>query len=413
DGKRFALGDFNSTVSLWDIAAGKEINVLKVDKRTTEEFLAALALADDGKTVLSVWTRAQPDADDFQCGRLIAWDGDTGKTLWSHVVPYRGTAPLLVTGDRLLVGGGPNVFDVWSIKDGKLLESHGAHTGPINALAVLANGDVQSAGLEGTLMTWRKGRLTDRTLIHKGAVTAFALHKDRTQYLTAGADLLIHHWPLQAAKRPNFPKTHTGPITSLAFSSSGTWIASGSGDRSVKTWDLDARKEIATFTGHADAVNAIAVSPDDRWLASASDDATIRVWPIKDGKPDADRDVITLEGHKKSVVCLTFSADGKALLSGSQDHTLKVWDWAKEKTTRTIPGHKNWITSILHVDAKTVLTTSDDLTICMWDWQSGKELGRIDFGAVGDCPRCMARAGTDRLLVGTSNWLIYEFQLTK
>jgi WD40 repeat protein len=206
-------------------------------------------------------------------------------------------------------------------------------------------------------------------------------------------------------------KGHSGPVTSLSFSGNGRWACSGSGDRGVKTWDLATGKEIATLSGHSEGVNAVAISPDDRWLASASDDATIRLWPVKDGKLDLDREIITLEDHKKAVTCLAFAADGKTLVSGSQDQTLRVWDWAKEKVVRTIAGHKNWITSLLFVDANTFLSTSDDLSVCWWELDSGKEIGRVDFGSVGDCPRCLARIGPDRLLVGTSSWLIYEFQM--
>lgn len=410
DGKRFALGDFQSSVSLWETDTGKELNSLKVEKRTSEEFLSAIALADDARTVLSVWARAVPDADDFQCARLFAWDGETGKKQWSHVVPYRGAVPMLVQGDKLTVGGGPNLFETWSIKDGKQIASVGAHKGPVTSLAALANGDLLSAGHEGVLMTWRDGKLSERSLIHTGAITALAVAKDRTQYVTAGADLLIHPWPMQTFKKPALPKTHTAPITSLVFNGAASWIASGSGDRSIKTWDVQGRKEIATFTGHAEGVNAVAISPDGRWIASGSDDATIRLWPVKDGKLDADRDGITLEGHKKPVMCIAFTVDGKTLLSGSQDGTVKIWDWAKEKTTRTIPAHKNWITALTFVDDNTLLTTSDDLTVCLWDYPTGKEIGRLDLGAVGDCPRCLARAG-DRLWIGSSSWLIYEFQL--
>ncbi|MBI1830757.1 MAG: hypothetical protein HYR84_04820, partial [Planctomycetes bacterium] len=182
---------------------------------------------------------------------------------------------------------------------------------------------------------------------------------------------------------------------------------------SVKTWFMPTGAEIATLTGHSEGGNAVAISPDGRWIASGSDDATIRVWPVKDGKPDADRDTLVLEGHKKAVTCLAFTADGKALLSGSQDNSLKLWNWDKEKAVRTMPVHKNWITSITLLDDGTALTTSDDLTICLWDIATGNELGRIDFGAVGDCPRCATRLGADRILVGTSSWLIYEFQILK
>jgi hypothetical protein len=40
------------------------------------------------------------------------------------------------------------------------------------------------------------------------------------------------------------------------------------------------------------------------------------------------------------------------------------------------------------------------------------EIGLIDFGSVGDCPRCLATITPNRFIVGTSSWMLYEFQRT-
>ncbi len=409
DGKHFARYLWPG-VSLWDIQTGKPINTLVSNKKPLEENLTALALADDGKTVLMLWEKFNPALDDFLCARLVAWDGEANKILWSRTVSYRGRPPLLVQGDKLLIGGGPNLFEVWNIKNGTLLESWGGHKGTVNAIAALPNGDLLSAGHEGIVMAWRQGQVVSKRLAHAGTISAIALSHDRKQWLSAGADHFVKVWNTGSDKPIHEFKGHSAGVTSHAFSNTDRWACSGSADRSVKTWDLTAGKLIATLAGHSEGINAVAISPDERWIASGSDDTTIRVWPVKDGKLDADRDVIVLEDHKKPVTCLTFSKDGKSLISGSQDQTLMIWDWVKGKRLRTLIGHKNWVTSITLLDDKSALTTSDDLTVCWWDVASGKELDRIDFGAVGDCPRCLTRMG-DRIFVGTSSWMIFEFQM--
>lgn len=411
DGKRFASADFQSSVSLWETDTGKEINTLRPEKKTDEEAITGLTLADDAKTVLIAWQKVAAEADDFNAARLSAWNGETNKTLWSKAASYRGRLPMLAKGDSLQVGGGPNVFEIWSIKSGMVGESRGGHKSPVNAIGVTAEGDYLSGGAEGVLYRWNKGRIAHKERAHKGAVTAFAMSRNREQWLTAGADLVIRGWPPDATRPIEFKKKHTGPITSLAFNSTAIWAASGSGDRSVRTWFVATGEEIASFLGHSEGVSAVAFSPDNRWLASASDDTTIRLWPILGGKLDPDRDPIVLEKHTKPVTCLAFTPDGKRLLSGGQDQKLIVWDWQKGKTESTTASHKNWITSILMLDDKTALTTSDDLSICMWELPAGKELARVDFGVVGDCPRCLARAGGNRILVGSSSWLIYEFEV--
>jgi WD40 repeat protein len=411
DGKRFVAADFQASLTVWDTYAAKEIAALRPEKVTIEEATLAATISDDGKTVLAVWGKANPAPDDFACAKLIAWDVDKNKIRWSSIVPYRGRVPLRVQGDRLLVGGGPNPFDVWHIPDGKHMQTWAEHKGAVTALGVRADGNLLSVGPEPRVFVWSKRGLEDKLPPHVGAVTAMTVSKDRQSMLSAGANGGIRHTPPNNGRSIAIASGHKGPITSLAYSTSGKWACSGSGDRSIKTWSVKDGSEIATITGHSEGVNAVAVSPDDRWIASASDDATVRLFPIKDGKPDPDRDVVVLEKHKKAVTCLAFSPDGNRLISGSQDQTLIAWNWKKESMDFIMPGHKNWITSILFLDGKTMLSTSDDLTLCAWDLTTGKEVGRIDFGVVGDCPRCLAQLGPDRFAVGTSSWLIYEFQL--
>ncbi|PWT70250.1 MAG: hypothetical protein C5B46_09835, partial [Proteobacteria bacterium] len=298
-----------------------------------------------------------------------------------------------------------------SIKTGKLELSWGGHKGPVTALGVLQSGEILSGGIDGSLITWRDGQIFSKSSAHQGAITAMTMHKDKKDWLTAGADLLIRRGPPNAKLISVFKKKHTGPITSLAWSNDHGWAASASGDRTVRTWSPGDGAEIDLFQGHPEGVNAVAISPDSRWLASGSDDATIKIWPVKNGKLDPDREPITLEKHKKPVTCLAFTPDGKRLLSGSQDQKLMVWNWQKGSMDFMIPGHKNWVTSLLQISNNIVLTTSDDLTMCAWDLSNGMEIARVDFGAVGDCPRCLAQLSPDRVLVGTSSWLIYEFQL--
>jgi WD40 repeat protein len=412
DGKRFVSADYQPTVSLWETETGKELGTLRVDKKGAEEAVTGIALGDDKKTVLIAWQKVAPDADEFASARLSAWNGETGKTEWSHTASYRGRLPMLAQDGKLLVGGGPNLFEVWSIKEGKRLQSLGGHKSPVNSVAAWPDGEILSGGQEGALLRWRDGELLGKIDAHTGAVIAMTMSKDRKQLLTIGGDRTAKLWHPGQTKAAQTLKGHAGPITSAAFSTSGRWAATGSGDRSARIWDLMTGKEIASFAGHSEGVNAVAISPDDQWLATASDDATIKLWPLKDGKLDADRDTIALEKHKKAVMCIAFTADGKRLVSGSQDQTVMVWDCQKGSMDFMITGHKNWITSVLAHDANTILTTSDDLNVCAWDLATGNEIGRIDFGKVGDCPRCLATLG-NRVLVGSSSWMIYEFEMVK
>lgn len=413
NGKRFVTGDLQqSVIKLWDVG-GKEVGTFRRPASPMiVEACSAVGLAPDGKTVISVWTKAFADADDMGASRLEAWDGETNKVLWTRTVSYRGRVPMVFRGDEVLVGGGPNVLEAWKWKDGTNQSSRGGHKGPVHVIGTLADGKLISGGQDGSLLTWKEGELLRRESAHSGTITALTLAPDRSRWATAGVDREIYLWPAEPKGPRKLKKVHEAMITTLATSPDGEWLCSGSADRTARLWHLGRGELTATLAGHSEGVNAVAFSPDSRWIATASHDAVIKVWPIKNGKLDSDRETIVLEKHTKPVTALAFTPDGKRLLSGSQDQKLLVWDLRKGSMDFMILAHKNWITSILLLDGKSVVTASDDLTVAVWNLEDGSELGRVDLGTVGDCPRCLAAAGPGRFWVGTSSWLIAGFQFS-
>ncbi len=411
DGSRIAIGDLNGPIRVLDAASGKELATFRPQKDAGERFVTSLALSHDGQGVVVNWLKPDADGDDAAASLLVGFDVETRKQRWYYPTAYRGRPAVRSEGGKLQIGGGPNHYDEYDIASGKHLVHWGTHRAPVHSIIGIAKGFIHSASADATVQAWGNGRWENRITGLPAPVTALATSRDGKSWLLACADGSLRHTPPDNGRSVAIATRHQGTITSLAYSAAGKWIYSASEDRTIKTWNTTDGSLIATFEGHSEGVNTIAVSPDDRWLASGSNDATIRLWPIKDGKLDADRDVIVLVGHTKPVVCLTFSADGKTLITGSQDRSVKIWDWAKEKCFRTIVGHKNWVTSLLLLDPTTVLTTSDDLSACIWNLKTGKEIGQVDLGVVGDCPRCVARAADGRVYFGTSNWLIYEMEL--
>ncbi len=409
DGTRLVVGDFQGVIRVLELATGKEVARFSPDPSDGERFTTALALS--GETLTVNWLKSSPVPDDASASILVAFDLKTKKQRWSLPVPYRGRPAVRLTNDSLQIGGGPNRYDEYDTATGKHLASFGAHRSPVSSLLVGPRGFIHSAGAEPKVNIWSNIGLTKTIAGLPAAVTALAASRDGKSWSLACANGDIRLIPTDDSKPLAIATKQKSTITSLVYNVNGKWVYSACEDRTIKTWSTTDGAHLSTLEGHSEGVTAIAVSPDDRWLASGSNDATIRLWPIRAGKLDTDRDVIVLEGHSKGVTCLAFSADGKTLLTGSLDRSVKVWDWANAKCVRTIVGHKNWITAVLVLDPATVLTTSDDLTACIWNLETGKEIGQVDFGLVGDCPRSVTRSADGRVLFGTANWLIYEMEL--
>ena len=408
DGKTAVSAALDDTLRSWDLVNGKPLHVLKKDKLARGGYWISFGLAADGKTVLSCWSETASDAG---AGMFSMWDATTGKEAWTRPASFRDAVPIHVRAKSALMGGGCNMLAQVDLDKGAVTRTWGGPKAAVSAVRADARGRLYSAGHDGLVHIWEKDQIVRSIQAHAEPILAITLDAKETRLFTASADKTVKVWDVETGKLEQTLSGHTASVTAVVLEPTGKLAYTGSGDRSVKSWDLVTGKVIETFTGHSEGVNAVAITPNEGWLASGSDDATIRIWPIRNGKLELTLDTAVLEGHKKPVTCLTFIEDGKTLLSGSQDQTLKVWDRAKGKLTRTIPGHKNWITSLLIVDADTVFTTSDDLSVCWWNLASGKEMGRIDFGLVGDCPRCAVRIGRDRLLIGSASWSLYDFQM--
>ncbi len=406
DAKTAVSASFDGSVRSWSLNTGKQTGVLQ-KQSTVGQLWISLALADDDKSVLSCWSDLGFGAESGPA-TVSLWPVAGKKETWTKPGTFRGVVPIRVEGKSALFGGGASPFCVVGLADGEAQSLWGGHKGTVNAVASLGDGRLVTAGQEGTVIVWDKGSDTRAFTAHAAPVNTLALGKGIL--VTGSADKSAKAWDFDTGKLLHTLAGHTGNVVAVAVSKDGAHAFTASEDHTVKIWDLKTGKALATLTGHSESVNALALSADEAWLATGSDDTTIRLWPLKSGRLDPSREAMILDGHKRQVGCLAFSADGKTLASGSQDQTIKLWDWTTGKATKTLAGHKNWVTALAFVQPGVLASASDDLTLRLWDADSGKQLDRLDFGVLGDGPRCLAsRPGG--VATGTSSWLVLDFDL--
>jgi WD40 repeat protein len=278
DEKTLASGGGDGTVSLWDVATGKELHHL-IDH---DEMITSLFFSPDGKTVIA----------GSQDHTLRFWDVATGKELrqlstakakgaqagfGQRTVPAIAFAP---DGKVLAVGGTQGAIRLLDAATGKELRQiqkeakEGENRSDVVSVAFSPDGKVLAAGSQ------------DRTI----------------RLWDLATNQPIREWQIPAtledvaAKMNALEDGRQSDLFMVAFSADGKTLAS---------WNLDRTLRFASS-----------------WPGSGrKPDGTVRLWETATGK-----ERWQIKDHRGGIACLGFSADGKTLATGSEDTTVLLWN---------------------------------------------------------------------------------------
>lgn len=294
------------------------------------------------------------------------------------------------------------------------------HGGAVRAIAISADGSAAVSGsFDTSAIRWslRRGVAEQVLRFHQSAVNAVAILKDG-RVVTAGEDARIAIW-VPGKQAPDVVlEGHKGPIVALAVSPDGTTLASASWDRTIRLWSL-AGGGARVLEGHQQNVNGVAFTPDGKAVVSAGYDATIRIWP-RDGAgsplvvtlPSPQNSVaiaidgevmaagadgkvyfLSLAGVQRGVVeaspspiiSLAVSADGARVAAASVRGSVAIIDRKAHSLARTLvgPGLPVWSLAFFP-DGRTLLTGGADRMIRRWDSETGEQLGALAGGETAD-----------------------------
>ncbi len=412
DGKMVASGGWDTTVRLWDVAAGTQLavfdghrtrvhrvafspdgktlasaadepNVLlwDVEKKRRKmplvghpSWVTDLAFHRDGKMLATV-THAQNDR------RVILWDLDTGKPLAEWVPHPKETHSVAFSPDGtiLATGGDDKLIKLWDWKTHKLLRELKGHSAPISfrALSFHPDGTTLLSTDEGTARLWDVARGEERQPMipvpHRWANGIFSPDGRRLALWGLDGTVLLYDGTGKRllGKRP---PPYDLSLNSIAFSpertTGGATLALGAWDAQVRFWDLEADALRPHPGGGMEAVSCVAVSPDGRWAASASLDSVVRLWDLQTGKVHS-----KLKKHDLPVLRVAFSPNGRYLASAGMDQRVCLWDVATGELKHELAGHTAMVYSLaFSPDSKTLASGSNDTTAILWDVASGAVL---------------------------------------
>jgi WD40 repeat protein/serine/threonine protein kinase len=305
DGQRFASGDSDGKVRVWDFAADKESCVLSGHQGV----VFSVAFLPEGGRVVS-------GSDD---GTVRIWDTQSRRQEVCLVNPSGavvGVSPSPL-GDLLLTtsysaepgkGGKERGESVrlWDLKSRTQVRAYNSsrpglptHVAffPDGTRFVCSEGEspVYTRDVAGGEISLRfdEPRLLGSppepgtpALLARGNGAPIAISPDGKTVITADelpwSPAVVRFWDAETGKEARQCLGHSGSITCLACPPLGGFAVSGSRDGTVRIWDLRRGAEVCCLRGHTEAVECVAASPDGRRVLSAGWDNTICVWRVPD-----------------------------------------------------------------------------------------------------------------------------------
>jgi WD40 repeat protein len=268
DGLKGLSGDHAGQGRLWDLATGKELQVLKGH----QGMIWSVAWSPQHSTVLTAsWGE----------DTMRIWDVKTGKEVRRMQCPrdINGCA-YSRDGKFILSGTDDGLMKLWDAATGKVIREFGPHNGFCYGVAFSFDGKK-------------------------------ALSSD-----TSGQ---VRYWDLASGKLLRQFQAHLGSCFEVRFTRDGK-KALTCGGTEARVWDLATGQKVRAFSGHQGFVRTVALSPDGRRVLTGDASGTIRLWDFASGK-----ELHRFSGHKGLVMSVVFSPNGRVALSGGMDRTVRLW----------------------------------------------------------------------------------------
>jgi RNA polymerase sigma factor (sigma-70 family) len=286
DGRLALLFD-ESAMSLWDLAARKQLRVLRHQGNygtPTETFFSP-----DGKLL------AVHGGTGHFPGLARVFDIATGRELWREGNPgdpNRGFWPLGFLQDDKTLAGLDVPGNAVSLRDretGKVLRSFA--TMPRDGMLMSLLSPDGTTVFQGTIgpaaRAWEVATGKEMPMLagHRGQAIRVAVSRDGRTVLTGGfsPDVFVWDWP--AGKRRRQIDLGGKGLQSLRVSADGRRAeVILLGETALRFYDLETGQELpAPAESHRGPANAVTVTPDGR-VFSAGTDGTFREWDLRSGR---------------------------------------------------------------------------------------------------------------------------------
>jgi WD40 repeat protein len=278
--------------------------------------VAALAISDDGQTVVSgssrvlIWSLAESGTEPFDMsgikessiladGRILllredAIDLEYYDPVSGAVEPARAERLVHAMGE---VQAEPIAFSptakwavslegselaVWNVFTGELERSLAHPSGIIGGAIFSPDSEFLVTDGETEVRLWKTHDWTSKTLGQnvESHLNWGAFSRDSRRVAIAASDGSIQVFDVaQEPREIALKSSGEGFFYSVALSGDGRWLSGGSAGDEIHVWDLESKERTAILKGHLHGVFSLSFSPDDQTLVSASGSQVI-FWHV-------------------------------------------------------------------------------------------------------------------------------------
>jgi len=352
DGHRAVTTSPDQTARIWDVLAGKEIQIL-----TDLDGVADAQFSRDARYVLTLEKNA-----------VRVWDTTSGAMI--SRLQHRGEVKdaLFAFGGRRIVSFTDQALRLWDVATGQELASATKTNEWVDVSVGPVGSQVAIQGEQGGVRVWDSETGEPPVALEGSSALWTKINSTETRILTCNWENFTL-WDAQSGKAIYALRVKTGGGDAAEFSFDGRSLAVALSDV-VIIIDADSGARVAELN-HA-GVKRVAFSKDStRLLTVSDDDETVRVWNAKNGQL-----IAILKGHVHTpntegmaynfIAAAQFSADGQRVLTASEDRTARVWDANTGREIALLRGHDKALLDAFFALGEERVVTRDEDSIRLW-----------------------------------------------
>jgi cytochrome c len=295
--------------------------------------------------------------------------------LTGHGGPVRAVLPL-PDEQHIVSASFDHAVILWDARAGQARAVARWHRGSVNALALLPDGRIASAGEGGRIALWAPGLGAEPAQVLEGHTGQIAALAARGENLASAAwDGSARLWNL-ADGSAKILEGHRGNVNAVAFRADGTLVSAGF-DGTIRLWAADGSNQIIAEAGLP--LNALIALPDGG-LAAGGVDGILRLIAAN----GAMREV---EAGARPIVALSLDASGARLAVASLGGNVTIWGLEAARLLHTLegPGLPVWSLAFAP-DGRLLWTGGADRQVRRWNALSGRAIGPIAAPAAENLP---------------------------